>query len=498
MISFVSNIKNFFTSSKMIFSFATFYLITAFLTFTFITANVKSLIYLSYILAIWGAFIIFFNIFKKNNWKFSLQGLLVLLFIISFVISSAFMYQYGITENIKGLIWLSLELMILFLLNKENLNNRYLKIFLIIFVVISTLYSCLSITMAIIGYMHYPLSTVGDTAAGGMAHGRLYGMYSDPNYGAISSVLCISCLAFLLHNKKSKFNIIISSIIVFLNIIYISLSGSRSGIIVLFIFVFITSLLWLFISKKKNILISIICSILISGTTLSLCIVIEPAYEVIEPQILKVLNGPITNPIHAYTVQFADKVRAECGIVDPYITNNGTEENQNNNESTYQHGEVDSEHIGVLGRSENQDISNNRFAIWKSALELFQHSPVIGLSNRNFSDYCKQNLPNTYLSKMQWTSLHNAFLDVLISQGIIGILLWLGILLIILINLISEYRVNKNDSRYAVLIGIYFGLIAMCMFYSELIYVNTIGSVFFWYVFGHLNKNKRYIIKKKK
>lgn len=493
MIKILIKIRNFFSSNRMLFAFAVTYLISAFLNFTFITADTKYLRCLSYIIGIWGIIIIIFCIFNKNKRRINLPTILSLLLIASFAISAMFMYKYGIAENIKGLIWLSLEMIILFAVKKGDISSKYLKYFMIVYVFISTLYTLLSITMAIVGYMHFPTSTIGDTVAGGMAHGRLYGLYSDPNYGAISCILCILSILFLLHNSKSKFNIVISLIIAFLQIIYISLSGSRSGLMAFTIATLVVVFLWMRNIKKKNWVLSFISSILISCFCLSLCIVIEPIYETVEPQILKAIDGPITNPMHLYTVQFADKVRNECGIENPYIKNNGTPENTTT-ETTYKHGEANSEHIGVLGRNENEDLSNNRYAIWSSSIELFLQSPLIGLSNRNYSDFCLEQLPDNYLSQMRWTSMHNAFIDVLVSQGLIGLVIWICIILLIFISLIKEIKNNKEDSRLIVLLGMYLCLMVMCMFYSELIYINTIGSIFFWYTFSHIRYDK---IKKK-
>lgn len=483
-------IRNFFSSDKMLFTFALAYLILSFLTFTFITANVYYLKYLSYAISIWGFIIIVFSLFHKSKWTFNLITILALLFILSFFISSIFTFRYGISENLKGLIWLSLELIILFLLNKGNINSNYLKYFFICFIFISTLYSILSILMAVIGYMHYPTSTLGDTAAGGMAHGRLYGLYSDPNYGAITSVLCIFSLLFILSKNKDKFKIIISVLISIIQLIYIALSGSRSGLVALIISIFICMSINLKICKNKKLLTSILAALLTTAFCLGIYISTESIYEVVEPQILKTMRGPITNPIHAYTVQFADKVRDECGLVNPYIPNNGTGTTENSEQNQYIHGESISEHVGLLGRNENQDISNNRISIWKASLELFFQSPIIGLSNRNYSDFCIQNLPENYLSKVQWTSLHNTFIDVLVSQGILGLIIWCGILLIIFISIIKNIRKNKTDARYIILLGIFICLMIMCMFYSELIYVNTIGSVYFWYTFSHIEYTK--------
>lgn len=485
-----------FTSKRMVFSFAISFLFLCFLTFTFITAQVKYLTYISYIIAAWGMLIIIFSLFKAKLWNKGLVTIPLLIFIVSYLISSIIFLQYGILENAKGIVWLSLELIPLFLINKGKIESKYLKYFLLTFIYLSTTYAFISLIMATIGYMHYPTSLPGDLVPGGMAHGRLYGLYADPNYGAITSTLCILSCLFLYNKNNTKTFIWLTSFISLINIAYISLSGSRSGLIALVVSSAVVLFLYMKIKSHKAIFISILSSCILAVGLLGINIGIEAIYENAEPQILKALGGPVSDPKHAYTLQFADMIREECGLANPYKTNNGTPETKQTESVELKSGEVISEHVGVLGREENSDVTNQRKDIWLSAIDLFKASPIFGLSNRNYVEFAKENTPDTYIAQTEIQSMHNIFVDVAVSQGLLGLMLWMLILLCIFIALIQEMRKNKSF-KIIILFGCFIAYMVMGLFYTEMIYVNTIGSVYFWYVFGHLSYNKIYIKKEK-
>ena len=57
---------------------------------------------------------------------------------------------------------------------------------------------------------------------------------------------------------------------------------------------------------------------------------------------------------------------------------------------------------------DNSDISNMRFSIWKSSVEIFKTSPIYGTSPRNLLSYAHDKLPNTFISQKSIV-VHNTF-----------------------------------------------------------------------------------------
>lgn len=205
----IKKIAKILTSSKSVFIFSLCYLILAFITFTFITCRSTLATYIAYAVSVYGLIIIICTLINYKQIKINKIFIILILFIISFFASSLFAYKYGISENIKGLIWLTLEIIVLFIISPKNLKDKYLHYFLYVFIYINLFYAVVGIIMAMFGYMYYPSNlNNSDLVPGGIAHGRLYGLYADPNYGAISSCLAILSTIYICFKNKQKAEII--------------------------------------------------------------------------------------------------------------------------------------------------------------------------------------------------------------------------------------------------------------------------------------------------
>lgn len=508
---------NIITSPASIFAFAVSYLTDAFITFTFITANSKVAHYFAYLLFGFGFLIIVGFLINIKKYKINKIVFILLLFIASFIASSVFMYQFGITENLKGLIWLSLEIIVLFWLSPKSLDDKWLITFLKTFAVITIMYSVLSIMMALTGFMYVPTgANLNNLVPGGFAHGRLHGMYSDPNYGAIASLLGILSSLYVHIKKKNMYSLIFLIISFVINIIYISLSGSRTGLVSTAISVVVLVFLMVYIKSKnknqiKKIIISGVISILCSGFIIGVIYIIEPVYEIVELQICKNSSGTITDPKLLFPVSLADKIRAESNTADPYSDTTDqlfeknipqenilqeTDTNTTDIDRQIDDTDVKADHIGLMGRDKSKGgVTNNRTTLWKDAILLFSKSPLIGLSNRNYILFSKDQFPDSYTSITGNSSTHNNILDVAVSQGIVGLLLWGAYTIIMIACFIFLIRTNKDKLKISILFAMFCAIWASAMLYTEIIYVNTIASVFYWYVIAHLPYDKIYFIK---
>ncbi len=69
-------------------------------------------------------------------------------------------------------------------------------------------------------------------------------------------------------------------------------------------------------------------------------------------------------------------------------------------------------------RHENieKDATNGRISLWKSAVEVWQTSPIYGAGYSTFISYAKEHVPETYAVNNEvgdYTSMHNAFFNTL-------------------------------------------------------------------------------------
>ena len=137
------------------------------------------------------------------------------------------------------------------------------------------------------------------------------------------------------------------------------------------------------------------------------------------------------------------------------------------------------------------DPSNRRFDIWKSGLEIFNENKIFGTSYYGIQLYAKENLPDTYIinnTQTNFRNLHNEFLNILVSQGCIG-------LVIVLVLIFSYLRILKRkyefvDKKYidvtnTLLINIIIIAISSMFVAAGMFYYNIPSSNLFWMLLGY-------------
>lgn len=80
----------------------------------------------------------------------------------------------------------------------------------------------------------------------------------------------------------------------------------------------------------------------------------------------------------------------------------------------------DEENQKITFEHENSNIDSGRFKLWKESLNLFKISPVIGISNGNIVFYSEKYADNVLSYSYHKSDLHNGYLTILVSTGIIG------------------------------------------------------------------------------
>lgn len=147
--------------------------------------------------------------------------------------------------------------------------------------------------------------------------------------------------------------------------------------------------------------------------------------------------------------------------------------------------------IGRQSNDINGDVSNRRFAIWGSGLEIFKTKPLTGVTFRNYVPYAEDKLPDTYLVNndfIEFHSMHNSFVDILVSQGILGVVIIAAYIILVLVLIFKNFFKFKGEKyKYnTALLSIIAPIFASMMFYSETFYMNTGGAFLFWLALGYL------------
>ena len=144
-----------------------------------------------------------------------------------------------------------------------------------------------------------------------------------------------------------------------------------------------------------------------------------------------------------------------------------------------------------VGRDElTSDPSNRRFDIWKSGIDLFKTSPILGIGRFNYVGYAKEEVPDAYIitnDLQKFDSMHNMPLDVLVSQGFLGILVLVWVVIQSVWKMVQNYKdISKDNYKIMLILFVLIAINAMSsMFISTVIYINSPATFVFWMCFGY-------------
>lgn len=437
--------------------FKILYLILTLFTFNSFTAHSKVLFYFTIVVAGFGALILMWRIFHFKEFQNTYALPILLIFAVSYFISMLFNYQYGVLSNIKALLWMALQIGILFALDARKSVNNIKKEFIILITIFQfyiLIANCISLWYLVVhkGYASFQSPTKNML---GFVWGRLWGIYTDPNYASVGCCVSIFLSLYLVLHKYGRAVKLLNYLQIILSFLYIVFSDSRTGFVCLIIGVLIFSMFFLnkYFRKggKKRVtrqIASLSLSVLISIGSILLLYGVKNIYNSIE--------------------------RSQISSQLPQISNSESE-----NE--------------LLGREQDlkDDISNRRFSIWKSGLEIWEKSPAVGTSFRNIVAFAKSKTPSTYLVKNDmgaFESFHNVLIDILVSQGVLGAIIAFifiyKILKLILKNR-KKYEGQNGDFLF-LLTSIVLIFCVSGLFLSDIVYINSSATFLTWCLAGYL------------
>ena len=404
-----------------------------------------------------GMVLILIRVVKIRKYAKMPCVILMVLFCVSFLLTTVMNRQYGITENGKWVIWTGIQFFALYVCDVERSEEKYRREFRIlshILIVCSSIAALASIVQLVQVYSQYITTAAGEFIVTGYTWGRLWGVYTDPNYGAVISVISITLSLLFFLQKKGLIRIAyIVSII--LNFVYFVYSDSRTGEIAIVVSVGLFLILWF--SKKK----ASAKKIVRFGVPVILIVCIAAA-GFGGMQVMKSQYGKY------YAAVSAERAK-----------NRPKQEVKKDN--------------STAGRKQDiqQDVSNGRFALWQSAVEVWETSPVYGVGYSTFVPYAQEHTPDTYAvnnDQGNYTSMHNTFFNALAFQGTIGAVLFVLIALRILTYVLIPVLKDQSDgsAELAAMLACTGAVVVSMMFLLEGIYTNSPGSFVLWTFTGYM------------
>lgn len=446
---------------KVFFAFKLYYLIYVLCAFNAFINILPFFDYATLLLTVFGLFVALCMVVRGRDYLGMPNIWIIAAFLVSYGVSSLLNYQYGIVDNGKEIIWLLLSMVVLYASGYCYTTDEMKREFAIlssVWVLYCTVANAISMSMVIWG-REYGIELLDNGKAVGykvigFKWGRLWGIYDDPNHGATIAVAAILLALYLIVRTKTRWKKATWSLTIVIQFGYIVLSDSRTALVALGIGVFFWLSVAVYHNRKqlgdgwqKSVVRAVVLGILAAVLLVGAAYVCKQEYNVLDKKLVALLPKKIDNK----------------------------------------------KKPTQIGRKEDLegDASNGRLDIWKSGLEITQSSPVYGVSFRNMTAYAEENMPDTYLvnnpESAKYDSLHNSIMDVLVSQGIIGI----GIVLILFGNTVwimrKKLRTVKECDRS--FMSVCFAVLAAMgggsLFLSMVFYLNAPQTYIFWLCFGY-------------
>ncbi len=381
---------------------------------------------------------------------------LLLLFLISFAVPSLLIYRYALVDSVKTLVWMTLQFCLLFAFSTRRHAARMKKELAVVGTVVSvviTLENVVSLWMAFSGFFEVYQKPDGTSAVTGLAWwGRLYGVHGDPNYACVYTIAALLFCVYLFFKHPRWWVRLITVVAAAINFTFIAYSTSRTGMICLILGVAVFSLCWLFGQYPIRRLSKAVM------VTAVLC------FAIVGLSVGAVAGFNLYNQLSTSPTQQGE-------MTDTPSTDHS-----------------------AIGRTEEElqgDVTNRRMDIWGSGVEIFKQNPVTGIGFENVLGYARDRLPDTYIinnDQTDFDAFHNVLVDILVSQGAVGILLAGAFAVYFLIHCCRKMKTQyaRHRLEISLCLAVVISGLASSMFLSHLFYVNIASTGVFWLFAGYL------------
>ena len=383
----------------------------------------------------------------------------LVLFIISYLATFFIAKNYDLPEAVKVLIWTLLH----FFFIADGLYLKTVRSIKLEFYTISKFFAvCMSVVnLHNLLLLLFKVSDVRKCYNGGLHRfgistwGRFYGNYYDPNFASVACVIATVLCLYICAKTKCVLRKILFALLAVINLVYVYMSESRTGLVAIAASIAAYLVFSLVANKKSRI------------KSLFVWLPILAASVFFAPKAVIESYNSYTRVTQASTATIA---RAQ--------TDNQSPENGNENPGEQAPQEPTREEPISIGRTDSKDdLTNGRGEIWNNGLTIATENPIIGIGFANIYGYSNNYHQDSRISKYKFQSLHNSALDVTVSQGAIG-----AVLFLVIVATIAIYSLAIRNERElaAILFSIVITILAASMVVSQVFYVNNLPTFLFW------------------
>jgi O-antigen ligase len=134
---------------------------------------------------------------------------------------------------------------------------------------------------------------------------------------------------------------------------------------------------------------------------------------------------------------------------------------------------------------ENENLDSGRLALLEKAVKIFYNYPILGVGKENIVLFGQRILDKG----LKYTDLHNGYLTILVSNGLVGFVLFIGFAVSMcrqtIKSLFLEKR-NLKNSPYVCLFAFVFAYCIYAVIEKTMLWEHTFMVATFWYMLGYL------------
>ena len=381
-----------------------------------------------------------------------------ILFFISFSVSMLLAARYGLRDNLRILVFMVFQVSLLYAGDRSEdpaLGRSRLRLTVGCFLAGVTLLTVMSFGTMVLGQSHIFFPAEGEDVPiyyVGFHHGRLFGVYWDPNIGSLCAATAFLLSLDLFIRRRKALTRVFAAFSMVLEVFYLAFSDSRTGALCL----------------AAGCTVYVLFRLTAKRTGLALW----------KKTLLVVLAVAATA---AAAAALPGLIRKGSAAAIEYTQKNAA---------------VAPEKMISFERGYDLkgDVSNRRFDIWRGAMDVVREQPVFGVSRANILPYVDEHQPENYLvnnDHMRFDSMHNLYVEILVSQGAVGLILFLASALFLAVPVLRRLRAlatRRDDGLFALLTGVVAATLTATAVLTEIVYVSSPVTVLFWICAGVLDR----------
>lgn len=427
-----------------------------------------------YIMIPWGLVLIYFYYIRPRR----IKEIMHIKWLLSFLVASLFTILIHITDNfIQNIaIWfhIIISFFIIYGMHTERNKRRKRKELYIfaLFTLIATTFAMILCFISL-AFGRCDASFMWSKYHIVIYENRFTGIFTNPNLLAFYSVVAIVSAHILskddLYTECRKKRILknwflISCVII--NMLGLFLSDSNGSILLITCYIIGNVFYYLFGSAKsigiKRFIIKAVSScialVICMGGLLGLRICSNKAVSV---------------------VLSAGNAMVESNAINPEHKNEGIKENPPKND-----GISEPEKSIVTFAHENENLDSGRIKLLQNAVVIFYNNPVFGVGKENITLYGDRLLEKG----MKYNDLHNGYLTILVSYGLVGFIFFMGFAVSVVNRCIRSIFLEKKDLKISPYVCLFAFAFAYCIYSiieKALLLEQSYMVIIFWYIIGY-------------